>query len=81
MPIVNILSLLISNTFFWDQNDGRASLASFFDKDDTFPSILESDGSSGEFRKNWARFIRLWWANPKDPMRSVLSPIPNAKIR
>ncbi|MBN1833054.1 MAG: hypothetical protein JW896_13185 [Deltaproteobacteria bacterium] len=27
-------------------------------KDDSFSSILESDGSSKEFRKNWARLIQ-----------------------
>ena len=27
-------------------------------KDDAIPSILESDGSSKEFRKNWARLIQ-----------------------
>ena len=28
------------------------------DKDDAIPSILEPDGSSREFRKNWARLIQ-----------------------
>ncbi len=28
------------------------------DKDDAIPSILEPDGSSGEFRKDWPRLIQ-----------------------
>ena len=28
------------------------------EKDDLIPSILESDGSSKEYRKNWARLIQ-----------------------
>ncbi len=27
-------------------------------KDDSIPSILEPDGSSKEYRKNWARLIQ-----------------------
>jgi len=33
-------------------------------KDELIPSILEPDGSSNEYRKNWARFIRLRWVYP-----------------
>ena len=35
------------------------------DKDDAIPSIMETDGSSKEFRKNWARLIqKIYEADP-----------------
>ena len=37
---------------------GQAQKRKIQDKDDAIPSILEPDGSSREFRKNWARLIQ-----------------------
>ncbi|MFO7740313.1 MAG: transposase [Desulfatiglandaceae bacterium] len=43
------------------------------DKDDAIPSIMETDGSSKEFRKNWARLIQKIGACPGlDPGRWTL---------
>jgi hypothetical protein len=35
-------------------------------QDNLIPYILEPRGSSKEYRKNWARFIRLWRADPEN---------------
>jgi hypothetical protein len=48
--------------------DKGASLHHFRNKHliyERIPCILESDESSKEHRKNWARFTRLWRADPE----------------
>ena len=35
-------------------------------QDEWIPCILEPDKDSKEYRRNWARFIRLWRADSKN---------------